>query len=63
MGNIVGLLPFAPLILLLVQPVYVLIMWAVLRICGVSRPKAAAWALSQASNNRVLAVIRAVRPR
>jgi hypothetical protein len=52
MDNCSSLLPFVPMGILLVQPVCILLMWAVLRICGVSRTKAAAWALSQASNNR-----------
>jgi len=48
MGNTWGLLPIAPLVLLIAEPVRVLLLWIVLRICGNSRAKAAEWALKRA---------------
>lgn len=53
----------APVVLLLAYPVYVLLMAAVLAICGVSREEIAAWALKQADRQRLTELIRAARER
>lgn len=54
-------LPFTPVLLLLAYPIYLLIMAAVLAICGVTRKDIAKWALKQADRQRVTDLIRAAR--
>jgi len=54
-------LPFAPVLLLLAYPIYLLLMAAVLAVCGVTRKDIAKWALKQANRQRVTDLIRAAR--
>lgn len=49
------------LILLVSQPLFILITCLTLRLCGVSKKEASAWALTHASKNRAIEIIRAVR--
>lgn len=54
--------PFVPpLLLLLAYPIYLLLMAAVLAMCGVARRDIAKWALRQADRQRVIDLIRAAR--
>lgn len=53
--------PVGALALLLAYPVYVLLMGAVLAMCGVTREEIAKWALRQADRQRVIDLIRAAR--
>lgn len=57
-----SVLSFAPaLLLLLAYPIYLLLMAAVLAVCGVTRKDIAKWALKQADRQRVIDLIRAAR--
>jgi hypothetical protein len=55
--------PLMPVIVILAYPVYVLLMAAVLRICGVSPEDVAKWALKQADRHRVVELIRVAQRR
>lgn len=56
-----AVLPFAPALLLLAYPIYLLLMAAVLAMCGVTRKDIAKWALKQADRQRITDLIRAAR--
>lgn len=57
-----AVLPFAPaLLVMLAYPIYLLLMAAVLAMCGVTRKDIAKWALKQADRQRLIDLIRAVR--
>ncbi len=51
----------APAVLLLAYPVYLLLMAAVMAICGVSRKDISKWVLKQADRQRLTELIRAAR--
>jgi hypothetical protein len=55
--------PYAPLLLLLGYPLYILLMAAVLAACGVPRREIGKWALKQADRQRVTDLVQAARGR
>ena len=54
-------LPLTPILLLFAYPIYVLLMAAVLAICGVPRADIGKWALRQADRQRLTDLILAAR--